>query len=90
VPDPQGVAAMPRIAAGVMAKFPSAWIELIGQAARANASLSQQLMLQAGEWQRQFAADAVQRWMEHNTRLMKIGIHVAQAGLRVSPGRSSD
>ena len=76
--------------AGAMAKFPSAWIELIGQAARANASLSQQLMLQAGEWQRQFAADAVQRWMEHNTRLMKIGIHVAQAGLRVFPDRSSD
>ena len=89
VPDPQAVATMPRIAAGAMAKFPSAWIELI-QAARANASLSQQLMLQAGEWQRQFAADAVQGWMEHNTRLMKIGIHVAQAGLRVSPGRSSD
>jgi hypothetical protein len=90
VPDPQAVAATPRIAAGAMAEFPSAWIEWIGQAARANASLSQEFVLQAAEWQRQFAADAVQGWMEHNTRLMKIGIHVAQAGLRVSPGRSSD
>jgi len=90
VPDPQAVAAMPRIAAGAMAEFPSAWIEWIAQAARASASLSQEHMLQVAAWQRQFAADAVQGWMEHNTRLMKIGIHVAQAGLRVSPDRSSD
>jgi iron-sulfur cluster repair protein YtfE (RIC family) len=90
VPDPRVVAAQPRIAVGAMTDFPSAWIESIGQAARASASLSQELVLQAAEWQRQFAADAVQRWMEHNTRLMKIGIRVAQAGLRLSPDRSSD
>jgi hypothetical protein len=89
VPDPRGrccPAEDGRRCRGV----PSAWIEWIGQAARASASLSQELVLQAAEWQRQFAADAVQGWMEHNTRLMKIGIHVAQAGLRLSPNRFSD
>lgn len=82
VPDPRAVAALPRLAGGVMADIPSAWIELMGQAARASASLSQDVMLQAAEWQRQFAVDAMQRWIEHNTRLMKTGIRMAQAGLR--------
>jgi hypothetical protein len=90
VPDRQAVAALPRIGGDVMAGFQSAWIEWIGQAARASASVSQELVLKAAERQRQFAADAVQGWMEHNTRLMKIGFHVAQAGLRLSPNRSSD
>jgi hypothetical protein len=58
--------------------------------ARAGASQSQELVLKAAERQRQFAADAMQVWMEHNTRLMKMGIDVAQAGLRLSPDRSSD
>jgi hypothetical protein len=89
VPDPQAVAALPRIAIGALADFRSAWIEWIGQAACASASVSQELVLQAAERQRQFTADAVQGWMEHNTRLLKIGIHMAQAGLRLSPNRSS-
>jgi DNA repair exonuclease SbcCD ATPase subunit len=90
VPDSQAVAALPRIAVGAVAEFRAAWIEWIGQVGRAGASLSQELVLQAAERQRQFAADAMQVWMEHNTRLMKIGVDVAQAGLRLSPNRSSD
>jgi iron-sulfur cluster repair protein YtfE (RIC family) len=89
VPDPQAAAALPRIAVGAVAEFRSAWIEWFDQAARAGASLSQELVLKAAERQRQFAADAIQGWMEHNIRLMKIGFDVAQAGLRLSPNRSS-
>jgi iron-sulfur cluster repair protein YtfE (RIC family) len=90
VPDLQAVTGLPRITVGAMTDFRSAWIEWVGQTTRASASLSQELVLLAAERQRQFAADAVQGWMEHNNRLMKTAIDMAQEVLRLSANHSSD
>jgi hypothetical protein len=38
----------------------------------AGGQMSHELVVQAAEQQRRCAADAAQRWMEHNARIMKI------------------
>ena len=55
---------------------------------RAGARISQELVLQAAEQQRRFVADAAQRWMEHNARILKITNQAAQEGLRRAGNRS--
>ena len=90
LPDLQAVAALLRVAVGAMTNFRSAWIDWMSQTTRASTVVSQELMLQVAERQRQFAVDAMQRWMEHNARIMKITTQVAQDGLRLSASRSSD
>jgi hypothetical protein len=90
LPDLQAVAALPRMAVGAMTDLRSVWIDWIGQTTRANTAVSQELVLQVAERQRQFAVEAMQRWMEHNARIMKITTQVAQEGLRLPANRSSD
>jgi len=64
-----------------MTQFRSAWIEWVGQTALARTRMSQELLQQAAEQQRRFAANAVQTWVEQNARVMEITIGVAQDSL---------
>jgi hypothetical protein len=87
LPDPQRVAALPRVAVGAMTDLRSAWFNWMGQTTRASAATSQELVLQVAERQRQFAVEAMQRWIEHNARITEITTQVAQEGLRLWANR---
>ena len=89
VPDLQTVSALPRVAVSAMTEARSAWFGWISQTMRAGARISQELVLQAAEQQRRFVADAAQRWMEHNARILKITNQAAQEGLRLAANRSA-
>jgi len=82
VPDFRTVAALPETAVGAMAEIRSAWIEWMGQTTLTGTQISQDLLRQAAEQQRRFAAEALQGWMKHNVRVMQITMRVAQEGLR--------
>jgi iron-sulfur cluster repair protein YtfE (RIC family) len=82
VPDLRTVAALPETVVGAMAEIRSAWIEWMSQTTLAGTQISQELLRQAAEQQRRFAAEAMQGWMEQNARVMQISIRVAQEGFR--------
>ena len=82
VPDLQTVATLPKTAVGAMEEIRSAWIEWMGQTTRSGTQISQDLLRQAAEQQRRFAAEAVQGWIKHNARVMQITLRVAEEGLR--------
>jgi hemerythrin HHE cation binding domain-containing protein len=82
VPDLRTVAALPEAAVGAMEEIRSAWIEWMSQTALTGTQISQDLLRQAAEQQRRFAAEAVQGWMEQNARVMQISIRMAQESLR--------
>ena len=63
-----------------MTDIRSAWIECMGLTTRAGTQMSQRLLWQAVEQQQRFAATAMHGWMDHNARLMKITMQVAQEG----------
>jgi Hemerythrin HHE cation binding domain len=88
VPDLQTVSALPRVAVSAMTEARWAWFGWMSQTMRAGARISQELVQQAAEQQRRFVADAAQRWMEHNARILKITNHAAQEGLRRAGNRS--
>ena len=67
---------------GGMTEIRSAWMEWLGETTRTGTQMSQQLLQQVVEGQREFAAEAMQGWMEHNARVMQIALGVAQEGLR--------
>ena len=81
-PDLPSVAFEPKIAADAMTEIRSAWIDWMRQTAVIGTRMSQELLRQAAEQQQRFAADAVEGWMEHNTRVMQIIARTAQAALR--------
>jgi hypothetical protein len=83
------LSALPGVAVSAMTEARSAWIEWMSQTMRAGARISQELMLQSAEQQQRFVADAAQRWMEHNARILKITNQAAQEGLRLSANRSA-
>jgi Hemerythrin HHE cation binding domain len=85
----EALSALPGVAVSAMKEARSAWIEWMSQTMRAGARISQELMLQSAEQQRRFVADAAQRWMEHNARLLKITNQAAQEGLCLSANRSA-
>lgn len=89
VPDFRTVTAFPQAAVGAMTEIRSAWIEWMGHTTRAGAQMSQTLLRQAAEQQRQFAAEAAQGWMEHNTRVMQTTVRVAQQIFRPFAHHSS-
>ena len=89
VPDLQTVSALPRVAVSAMTEARWAWFGWISQTMRAGARTSQELVLQAAEQQRRFVADAAQRWMEHNARILKITNQAAQEVLRLSANCSA-
>ena len=80
-PDLGAVASLPSVAIGAMTQVRSAWIDWVGQTALARTRLSQELLQQAAEQQRRFAAHAVQSWVEQNARIMEITMGVAQESL---------
>jgi len=82
VPNPQDLVSLPKVAAGAMTDIRSAWLDWMNQTTRVGAQVSQELLRQTAEQQRRFAADAVQRWADHNARVMQITMRVAQEGLR--------
>jgi hypothetical protein len=88
VPDPQELVSLPKVAAGAMTDIRSAWLDWMNQTTRAGAQVSQELLRQTAEQQRRFAADAVQRWVDHNARVMQITMRLAQEGLRPFVNRS--
>jgi len=78
VPNPQTAAALSKVALDATADICSAWSEWIDQTTRAGTEMSQEIVRQAASQQRQFAADVMQGWMEHNARIMR----AAQEGFR--------
>ena len=80
-PDLRAVASLPSVAIGAMTQFRSAWIEWVGQTALARTRMSQELLQQAAEQQRRFAANAVQSWVEQNARVMEITMGVVRESL---------
>ncbi|WP_428484162.1 hemerythrin domain-containing protein [Rhodopila sp.] len=89
-PDLRAVAALPGVAVGAMTEIRSAWIEWIGQTARASTQMSQDLLGQVAEQQRRFAAATVHGWMEHNARVMQVTRNLAQAGFNPFINRSTN
>jgi len=89
MPDSRAVAALPSVAIGAMTEIRSAWMEWMSQTTRAGTQMSQDILRQAAEQQRRFAADAMQRWMEHNAHVMQITMRVAQEGFRPFATRSA-
>jgi hypothetical protein len=83
------LSALPGVAVSAMTEAGSAWIDWMSQTMRASAPISLELMLQSAEQQRRFVADAAQRWMEHNARILKITNQAAQEGLCLSANRSA-
>ncbi|MFL5258052.1 MAG: hemerythrin domain-containing protein [Rhodopila sp.] len=90
VPDAQDLISLPRAAAGAMTDFRSAWLDWMNQTTRVGTQVSQELLRQTAEQQRRFAADAMQCWVDHNTRVMQITMRMAQEGLRPFFNRSAD
>jgi hypothetical protein len=88
-PDLQAAASLPKATISAMTEIRSTWLEWLGQTTRAGTRLSQELVLRAAEQQRQFAADAMQGWMEHNARVMGITMRAAEEGFRPFFDRSA-
>jgi hypothetical protein len=88
VPDLGTVAALPKVAVDAMTKVRSAWVEWMDLTTRAGTQMSQRLLWQAVEQQQRFAATAMHGWMDHNARLMKITMQVAQEGFRPFANRT--
>ncbi len=82
VPDANAVASLPGVAAGAMNEIRSASIEWFRQTTQAGTQMSQELLRQASEQQRQFATVTAQRWMEYNARIMQITMQMAQESVR--------
>lgn len=88
----QAVAAAYQIAGRGMTEIRSAWMEWTSRAMNANSQASQQLMRcrtlqQLAETQRGFLADAMQRWMENNARILQISQRVSEEALHPLEGR---
>jgi DNA repair exonuclease SbcCD ATPase subunit len=90
LPNLQVVAALPGLSVGAMIDLRSAWIDWLCQTTHANAAVSQELVLQVAERQRRLAVESMQRWMEHNARIIKIIAQVMREGLNRCTPRSSD
>jgi hypothetical protein len=82
VPDAQDLVSLPRVAASAVTDIRSAWFDWMNQTTRVGTQMSQELLRQTAEQQRRFAVDAMQFWVDHNTRVMQITMRVAQEGLR--------
>ncbi len=60
----------------------------VGQTSQAGMQMSQELVQQTARQQQRFATTAMQGWMEHNTRVMRIAIYMAEQGLGSFTNRS--
>jgi iron-sulfur cluster repair protein YtfE (RIC family) len=89
VPDLRAAASLSNVVLGAMTEIRSAWTAWMGKTTLAGMQMSQELMGQAAERQRRFAADAVQGWIEQNRRVMQITMRMAQDSSRPPTSRSS-
>jgi hypothetical protein len=89
MPDLQAVASLPSVAVGIMTEIRSAWMEWMGQTTRAGTQMPQERLWQSAKQQQRFAADVMQGWMEHNERIMRITMRMAQEGFRPFVNRSA-
>jgi len=80
-PDVQMAASLPGVAAGGTTAFPAASSEWVGQTAVAGTQITQDFLRQVVR-QQHFAADALQGWIEQNTRVMQMTMHMTQTSLR--------
>jgi DNA repair exonuclease SbcCD ATPase subunit len=90
VPDFRTAASLSKAAVTTMTEIRSAWIEWMRQTTRTGTQMSQELLEQAAEQQRRFAADVMQGWMEHNARIMDITARVARESFRPVANRSAN
>jgi iron-sulfur cluster repair protein YtfE (RIC family) len=90
VPDFRTAASLSKVAVTTMTEIRSAWIEWMRQTTRTGTQMSQELLEQAAEQQRRFAADVMQGWMEHNARIMDITARVARESFRPVANRSAN
>ncbi|MFC7478253.1 hemerythrin domain-containing protein [Dankookia sp. GCM10030260] len=81
-PDAKMVASLPSMAISSMTEIRSAWLEWLGQATQAGTQMSQELLQQTAEQQRQLAVTAMQSWMDHSARVLQITLQMTQEGLR--------
>jgi Hemerythrin HHE cation binding domain len=89
MPDARVVASLPSLAVSSMTEIRSAWMEWLSQTTQAGTQMSQELLQQAAEQQRQFAIAAMRSWMDHSARMMKITMQMTQEGLRPFANRSA-
>jgi iron-sulfur cluster repair protein YtfE (RIC family) len=89
-PDLRTITSLPNVAVSAMAEIRSAWIEWVGQTTLAGGQTSQELLRQATKQQRQFAAAALQGWLDHNARIMQITMRTVQEGFRPFENRTAD
>jgi iron-sulfur cluster repair protein YtfE (RIC family) len=85
VPDTRAVTSLPVAAIGALTEIRSTWMNWMAQMTGAGARMSQELLCQAAEQQRQFAADAIQSWLDHNGHIVRITMNVAQRAFAASP-----
>ncbi len=90
--DLQAVRASSAVSAGAVSEVYSAWAEWFGNAARANAQASQQLMqcrsvTQVAELQKEFVTSSLRTWMEGNAKVLHITQRASKQALGTLDGR---
>lgn len=93
--DLQAVRASSAVSAGGASEAYSAWMEWFGNAARANAAASQQLMQcrsvqQVAEVQKAFVTTGLRNWMESNAKVLQISQRTSKQALDPLDGRLSE
>ena len=93
--DLKAVKASSSVSAGAVSEIYSAWFEWFGDAARANAEASQQLMQcrtvqQVAELQREFVTGSLRSWMERNAKVLEIAQRTSKQALGPLDGRLSE
>lgn len=81
-PAPRAITALPDAVVDPMTAIRSAWMDWMGQTTCAGTQMSQDLLRQVAEQQRQFAATAMEGWMTT--------LHLTQAALYPFINRSTD
>ena len=92
--DLQAVRASSGVSTGAASEVYSAWMEWFGNAARANAEASRQLMQcktvkQVAELQNELATRALHNWMESNAKMLQITQRASKQALSPLDGRLS-
>ncbi len=90
--DLQAVRASSAVSAGAVSQVYAAWTEWFGNAARANAQASQQLMQcrsakQVAELQKEFVTGSLRTWMEGNAKMLEITQRTSKQALTPLDGR---
>jgi iron-sulfur cluster repair protein YtfE (RIC family) len=85
VPGTRAVTSLSLVAMGALTEIQSTWVNWAAQMTRAGARMSHELLCQAAEQQRQFGADAIRSWLDHNVHIVRITTNVAQRAFDALP-----